>query len=62
MPDCATTSVLPIHEEHDLLSNFDPAVGLVQVGRGINQPYHTDYKNFGPRLGMPGIRVATATP
>ncbi len=43
---------LPIHEQHDLLSDFDPTVGLVQVGRGLNQPYHTDYKNFAPRLGI----------
>jgi hypothetical protein len=43
---------LPIHEEHDLLSDFDPSVGLVQVGRGLNQPYHTDYNNIGPRLGI----------
>ncbi len=42
----------PIHEEHDLLSNFDPSVGLVQVGRGLGEPYHTDYKNFAPRLGI----------
>ncbi len=43
---------MPIHEQNDLLSNFDPAIGLVQVGRGISQPYHTDYNNFGPRLGL----------
>jgi hypothetical protein len=43
---------MPIHEEHDLLANFDPSVGLVQVGRGINQPYRNDYNNFGPRLGF----------
>jgi hypothetical protein len=43
---------LPIHEKNDLLSNFDPAIGLVQVGRGIGEPYHTDYNNFGPRLGI----------
>lgn len=43
---------LPIHEQHDLLSNFDPAIGLVQVGRGISQPYKNDYNNFGPRLGL----------
>ncbi len=43
---------LPIHEEHDQLSNFDPSVGLVQVGRGLDQPYHTDYNNFAPRLGI----------
>ena len=43
---------LPIHEQHDLLSDFDPTVGLVQVGRGLSSPYHTDYKNFAPRLGI----------
>jgi hypothetical protein len=43
---------LPIHEQHDLLANFDPSVGLVQVGRGIHQPYNTDYNNFAPRLGV----------
>ena len=43
---------LPIHEEHNLLSNFDPSVGLVQVGSGLSQPYHADYKNFAPRLGI----------
>ncbi len=42
----------PIHEQHDLLSNFDPTVGLVQVGRGIGQPYRTDANNFAPRLGI----------
>ena len=35
-----------------MLTNFDPTVGLVQVGHGINQPYHTDYNNFAPRLGI----------
>jgi Carboxypeptidase regulatory-like domain/TonB dependent receptor len=43
---------LPIHEQHDLLSNFDPAVGLVQVGRQISKPYNTDYNNFAPRLSV----------
>ncbi|MGA9797638.1 MAG: TonB-dependent receptor [Terriglobales bacterium] len=43
---------MPIHEQHDLLANFDPSVGLVQVGRGLDQPYHTDYNNFAPRLGI----------
>ncbi len=43
---------LPIHEQNDLLANFDPAVGLQQVGRGIGRPYNTDYNNFGPRIGM----------
>jgi hypothetical protein len=43
---------LPITEAHNLLANFDPAVGLVQVGKQISQPYSTDYKNLAPRLGF----------
>jgi outer membrane receptor protein involved in Fe transport len=43
---------LPIREAHDLLGNFDPAVGLVQVGHQISKPYNTDYNNFAPRLGV----------
>ncbi|MBZ5665578.1 MAG: TonB-dependent receptor, partial [Acidobacteriia bacterium] len=43
---------LPIHEEHNLLGNFDPAVGLVQVGKQISKPYNTDHNNFAPRLSV----------
>ena len=43
---------LPIHEQHDLLSNFDPTVGLVQVGKQISKPYNTDYNNFAPRFSV----------
>ncbi len=43
---------LPIKERHDLLANFDPAQGMVQVGKQISQPYNTDYKNFAPRLSF----------
>jgi Carboxypeptidase regulatory-like domain len=43
---------LPIHEKHDLLGNFDPRVGLVQVGRQISQPYQTDYHELAPRLAF----------
>lgn len=43
---------LPIKERHDLLANFDPVQGLVQVGKQISQPYDTDYKNFAPRLSF----------
>jgi Carboxypeptidase regulatory-like domain len=42
----------PIKERHNLLANFDPAQGMVQVGRQISQPYNTDYKNIAPRLGF----------
>ena len=43
---------LPIHEQNDLLSNFDPTVGLVQVGKQISKPYNTDRHNFSPRLSV----------
>lgn len=43
---------LPIHEKHDLLGNFDPNVGLVQVGKQISQPYQTDHHEFAPRLSF----------
>jgi hypothetical protein len=46
--------VTPMHEEHNLLGNFDPTLGLVQQGQpsvGDNL-WKTDYKNFSPRLGF----------
>ena len=39
-------------EAHDLLGNFDPNVGLVQVGHQISSLYNPDHSNFGPRLGF----------
>jgi len=42
----------PITEQHDLLANFDPVKGMVQVGNQTKQPYSTDYRNFAPRLGI----------
>lgn len=41
-----------IHERDDLLGNFDPQLGLLQVGKQISSPYHGDHNNFGPRLGI----------
>jgi hypothetical protein len=41
-----------IKESHDLLGNFDPAVGLVQVGKQISAPYNGDHNNFAPRVGL----------
>jgi len=41
-----------IHETNDLLGNFDPKLGLLQVGQQIASPYHGDHNNFGPRLGI----------
>jgi hypothetical protein len=42
-------------EAHNLLGNFDPNVGLVQVKTGANQIsslYNPDHKNFAPRAGF----------
>ena len=42
-------------EQHNLLGNFDPNVGLVQVQTGTNQIpslYNPDHKNFAPRFGF----------
>jgi hypothetical protein len=43
---------LPVTEDHNLLANFDPAVGIQQVGQQISKPYNTDWNNFAPRLGF----------
>jgi hypothetical protein len=42
-------------EQNNLLGNFDPTVGLVQVQTGANQIpslYNPDHKNFAPRFGF----------
>jgi hypothetical protein len=39
-------------EDHNLLGNFDPNLGLVQVGHQISSLYNPDHKNFAPRLGF----------
>jgi hypothetical protein len=36
------------HEEHNLLSKYDPSRGLVNV----RDLYHSDFSNFSPRLGI----------
>src|SRR5215469_8095409 len=41
-----------VKEEHDLMGNFDPTRGLVQVGQGISSPYNGDHNGFAPRLGF----------
>jgi len=41
-----------IKEDHNLLGNFDPARGLVQVGNGLSAPYNGDHKDFAPRFGF----------
>ena len=42
----------PIKERNNRLGNFDPAVGLQQVGVNIGRPYALDGNNFAPRLGI----------
>ena len=39
-------------EANNLLGNFDPNVGLVQVGHGISSLYNPYHKSFGPRGGF----------
>ncbi|MGA2889253.1 MAG: carboxypeptidase regulatory-like domain-containing protein [Terracidiphilus sp.] len=41
-----------VKEENNLLGNFDPTVGLEQVGQGISAPYDGDHTNFAPRVGF----------
>jgi hypothetical protein len=41
-----------IKEDHSLLGNFDPVKGLVQVGKGVSNPYNGDHHDFAPRLGF----------
>jgi len=41
-----------IKEEHNLLGNFDPTVGLQQVGQQISSPFQGDHHNFAPRAGF----------
>ncbi len=42
----------PIKDSRNLLANFVPPQGVVQVGDGISQPYQTNYNNISPRLGI----------
>jgi hypothetical protein len=41
-----------IKERNNLLGNFAPSVGLVQVGRDVSSPYNGDHDNFAPRVGL----------
>ena len=42
----------PIEDSRNLLANYIPTAGIVQVGKGISQPYPTNYNNLSPRLGV----------
>ena len=41
-----------IKEAHNLLGNFDPTKGLLQVGHGLSSPYNGDHTDFAPRVGF----------
>jgi hypothetical protein len=41
-----------VKEAHDQLGNFDPNLGMVQVGKQISSVYNPDHKNFAPRFGF----------
>jgi carboxypeptidase family protein len=41
-----------LHDSKNLLGNFDPTAGLVQVGQQISAPYNGDHNNFAPRVGL----------
>jgi len=50
-----------VKEAHNLLGNFDPNLGMVQVGKQISAPYNADHKNFAPRLGFAWDPAGTGT-
>lgn len=39
-------------DSRNLLANFVPSEGVVQVGKGIGSPYPTKYNNVSPRFGV----------
>ncbi len=41
-----------VQDANNLLGNFDPNLGMVQVGKQIGSLYNPDHKNFGPRAGF----------
>jgi len=41
-----------LKEDHNLLGNFDPNLGIVQVGKQISSAYNSDPKNVAPRFGF----------
>ncbi len=43
---------LPVKDDRNLIANFVPNEGVVQVGKGIDSPYPTRYNNVSPRFGV----------
>jgi hypothetical protein len=41
-----------LKEANNLLGNFDPTLGMVQVGKQIPSLYNGDHNNFAPRVGF----------
>jgi hypothetical protein len=41
-----------VKEANNLMGDFDPNQGLVQVGKQIGSPFNGDHNSFGPRLGL----------
>ncbi len=41
-----------IRERDNLIGNFDPVLGVVQVGNQIPNAYNGDHNNFSPRVGF----------
>jgi hypothetical protein len=41
-----------IQDADNLLANFSPTLGLVQVGKQISSPYQGNHTNFAPRVGF----------
>lgn len=39
-------------ESNDLVGNFEPSQGMVQVGKQIPSPFNGDHLDFSPRLGV----------
>lgn len=44
--------VTAVNEANNLLGNFLPGQGIVQVGQQISSPYNSDGNNFAPRVGI----------
>jgi Carboxypeptidase regulatory-like domain/TonB dependent receptor len=44
--------VTPLSEANDLLANFDPARGFLQLGKNTDQMWNPDKNNFAPRVGF----------
>jgi hypothetical protein len=46
------TYASPMKDANGLLGNFDPALGMVQQGHGIDSVWNGDHRDFEPRVGF----------